>query len=190
MARGREFRGGQYGNTRGKERQKRRRTNRENDPRYQSAMEATRKAQADLDQLIEEQKANPALGTTQGAMYDAFYRQAQENLEAAQAAEARLEIEDSIADGAEAAFEAGKALGEKINGKFKRFSVKQLPQVGDGNFPFAPTMAKQMLKQGYHIEYVLEFTGVGYEDVRDELIDQDGWGIRPEDNEDHVQDSV
>jgi hypothetical protein len=174
---------GAYGSTRGKERQRRRADNRAKDPRYQAAMEEVRKAQEELDALVEDQKLNPAKGAVAGAMYATKLKNAQHKV-------LEAETKEDLVSGIKSAQSAGKETSlTTLNGrvvdlsKSKSFSTKHLPQSGDGNFPFAPTMARKMLAQGYHIKYVLEFTGVGYEDVRDIEIDNEGWGIVPEEEE-------
>ena len=83
---------GQYGNNRGKERQRRRIDNRERDPRYQAAMEETRAAQAALDEQIAREAANPVLGHTEGALL-------QKRLEEAREREAALEAEQPLCEG-------------------------------------------------------------------------------------------
>lgn len=207
-SRGREARGRQYGNTRGKERQRRRADNRLLDPRYQAAMDETHRQQEELDRLIEEQKKNPAVGAVEGALIDAQIKERQQKLEAAQAAEefARecSEVEESVTVPEKLVPDtviAPAPLNLKyeyveINGKSKsitslpytaaplrKIDKKKLPKSGDGNFQFSTTTARLMLKQGYNIKYVLEFTGVGYEDVSDLDIDEEGYGLREEAHE-------
>lgn len=186
MARGKEFRGGQYGNTRGKERQKRRRLNREQDPRYVAAMERTREAQAELEALIRRQESEPAEGAVAGAMYAAEYNKTHDAVMIAQAELEELNVEwDPETESVVAAEPV-----VKITDKPKKFSTKKLRQTGEDKFQFAGLTARLMLTAGYHIEYVLEFTGLGYEDVRHLEIDSEGWGVRPSDDDEDEQEAV
>jgi hypothetical protein len=196
-SRGRERRGSQYGNTRGKERQRRRADLRELDPRYRTAMEETRAAQAALDAIIEEQKQSPALGATAGALIDARMKEAEKVLRDRQtvqaAEEKRVEAEEKAAvaapkpaprklfrDPEPIMSESGLPMYQPLWRFEKLFDPAKLPQEGDGEFDFAVTFAIKRLKQGYHITAVLKECGVGVKDIPEGLFDELGWGIRPE----------
>lgn len=62
----------------------------------------------------------------------------------------------------------------------------EIPDTGEGFWQFAYTTARMMLKQGYNIRYVCEFTGVGKQDLSDIPVDRDGYGIveKKDDHED------
>lgn len=58
-----------------------------------------------------------------------------------------------------------------------------VPLEGEEKWEFAYTTARRMLKAGYNIKYVIEFTGVGYNELADIELDEDGYGIKPEEEE-------
>jgi len=132
---------------------------RSKDERVQAAMEATRKAQAELDALIERQKKEPAIGEVAGAMYAAELNKAQEAVDQAAAEQAKVVMP-----------------AKKTAASRRKHWTESLRQDGEGNFPFALTMARKMLKQGYNIRYVIDFTGVGYLELKECPIDEDGFG--------------
>lgn len=170
---------GAYGSTRGKERQRRRADNRSRDPRYQAAQAATQQAQDELEALISHQKEFPNWGATEGAFIDAQIKQKEEALAARQAEQKIIEDEPEIED------KVSQPVVE-VN-RPRKFSVKRLPQDGEGKFPFASVMARQMLRSGYNITYVIEFTGIGYLELDDIEIDSEGFGViasnKPDDEE-------
>jgi len=189
---------------------------RERDPRRVAAMEETQRHQAALDALMKEQQESPALGATAGALIQARIDKQQENLERAQAEQARIEAESEAPEEAAPITEApeqaeqdqedeepreksgsdlepvtlnGKELSESglpyLMPPVKKLRVRDLPKGGEGNFQFAMMTARMMLRKGYHVKYVLEFTGLGYEDVRDIPLDAEGYGKIPGQEEDN-----
>lgn len=66
----------------------------------------------------------------------------------------------------------------------KRMRYSDLPREGDGKWEFAYTTARLMLKQGYNIKYVIEFTGIGLSELEDMDMDTEGYGVRPAEEED------
>lgn len=209
MARGKEFRGGQYGNTRGKERQVRKRNNRAQDPRNQAAAEATQQAREELEELIRKQQEQPAMGETEGARYARERAEAEAALAAAEQDEREIEAEEfteetgitvipkrpchKVARREEHDEHEWDRGGLKIKTWCEGFTIKapefaepinvkelvapEIPDTGDGYWQFAYTTARMMLKQGYNIRYVCEYTGVGKLDLDDIPIDSDGYGI-------------
>lgn len=174
---------GQYGNTRGKPNiQVRRRKNREADPRWQAAQAETAKHQRELDELIEMQKQQPAVGPVEGAAYARAQAEREEALAASQAAQRLL---DEAHDEADTVAEETEPV-QVAAPKKKRFSTKRLRQEGEAKYPLAFTNAVMMLKAGYHIEYVIEFTGIGYLELDHIEIDSEGYGVvhKEEDHED------
>lgn len=55
--------------------------------------------------------------------------------------------------------------------------TERLPQQGNEKWQYGYTTARQMLKSGYNVRYVIKFTGVGFEDLKDIEIDENGYGI-------------
>jgi hypothetical protein len=141
---------------------------RERSERIQAAREETRKAQEELDALIERQKAEPAIGVAAGALYAEKRRQARQALLDAKteevAEEEASEIEVILSDnGSVVIAPAG-------------FRTRNLKQKGEGDFPFAIMTARFMFKAGYHAEHVIAVTGVGWEEISDLTYDPDGYG--------------
>ena len=183
---------GAYGSTRGKERQRRRADNRERDPRYQAAMEEVRQQREALDALIEKQKLEPAEGKVAGAMNAAERKKAEEELLLAQArqdeiaAEAANQPEPEVIEPIryeDFQYEVDGKPYEGVGPVYPKFNIKTLPKEGDDKFPFASTTAQLMLKAGYHIAYVVEFTGVGYDELRGFPLDHDGYGWADKDKD-------
>jgi len=174
---------GAYGSTRGKERQRRRADNRARDPRYQEAMDQVRKEQEALDKLIEEQKQVPAVGAAAGAMYAARMKKAEEDLAVAKAAEEAIAAEEAVAEEAVVEYEDFEVDGiEIVAPVYPKYSTKGLPRESNDKFQFASTTAQMMLKAGYHIAYVIEFTGVGMDEL--ERFPLDDWGYGWPDRDD------
>lgn len=61
----------------------------------------------------------------------------------------------------------------------------ELPLEGEGKWEFAYTTARRMLGAGYNVKYVIEFTGIGYSELADHELDEDGYGIKPEPEEEN-----
>lgn len=119
---------GAYGNKRGKELQVRKRRNREADPRYQSAMQEVNAQQAELEALMAEQAANPAVGVVDGALHSA-------RLKEQQRAVARAEREATkIAEQLPADTECTAEDEPIIVPKSMKMDLRKLPQRGDGHF--------------------------------------------------------
>lgn len=182
---------GQYGNTRGKERQLRRRNNRAQTFRNQQATEEVKRHQQDLDDLMAQQAANPVMGQAEGARImaeiKARHRQnmAEIDLKADQM-ESEDERVEELTNGVVA--ETQPLLPKKL--KIER---RKLKKESEPKFQFAETTARMMMKAGYNIQYVIEFTGVGYDDLKEFPIDDEGYAIVPldyeEDEEEDARDS-
>jgi hypothetical protein len=192
---------GAYGSTRGKERQRRKADNRSQQARNQKASEETQAARDALDDLIEEQERNPAVGATEGAMYAARRKLAEEEL----AKQEKLDIEAAPDDAALPVRSCHKAValedhephdwergGLKIKSWCKGYApsfgflapatkaaIKNLPKTGDGEgyWQFAAMTARRMLTQGYNIKYVMEYTGIAASELSHIPLDEDGYGI-------------
>jgi hypothetical protein len=155
---------GQYGNTRGVERQRRKRENRARQHRNQLAAEETAKHQQELDALIARQQREPAWGAAEGARI-------QKELEQKHATRlAEIEVqeppEDVVTDTADEATEI-----------VKKFSISSLPKDSKDDIEqFAVTTARLMIKAGYHAEHVINLTGVGWDELSDLPLDSDGYG--------------
>lgn len=173
---------------------------RERDERWQRAKEETDKARQELEELIEQQRREPAVGEVAGAMYAAQEKEAKEKLDAAQAAQkAETErikeevkaLEKIVAKPVRKQFldpeptksETGLPMYAPLWKFEKNFDPAKLPQQGDGNQDFAVTFAIKKLKMGYHVSVVLEEFGIGVTDLPEGLFDELGWGIRPEHKE-------
>ena len=53
-----------------------------------------------------------------------------------------------------------------------------IPMEGEDKFRFASLTAGLMLKAGYNIRWVSEYTGLGYDDIKHFAeLDEDGYGI-------------
>jgi hypothetical protein len=165
---------------------------RSRDPRWTEAMDATRDAQATLDEIIAAQKANPAIGETPGAVY--ARRQAELRLESAKVIEDEFANEELRIEEA-TKFTVVRPLNRppravEVEVECDRVYVKQthiidtreLPQTGDGNWRFSYQTARIMLKEGYNIKRVIEYTGIGYDDLADIPIDSEGYVIREDDS--------
>lgn len=179
-----ERRGTQYGNTRGKERQRRKRDNRDKQGRNAEAAEATRRHQLELHALIERQKREPAMGETAGAKL-AREQKERADMEAKQAAELaaieaqpepELESDTEPPIGSDGDFDF-KAAPVKIKvTKVWKFNPDKLPQEGEGTDRFAVTTARIMFKAGYRADHVIAKTGVGWKYLQSMPHDEDGYG--------------
>ncbi len=167
------------------------------DPRYRESMEATQKAREALDELIASQAENPAIGETPGAIYQR--RQRELALERAQALEdeyARAELAAEIVENVPAPPDTPvvkKVTRPKIVeveservyvNTTHRIDTSLLPKDGESKWRFAYQTARIMLKEGYNIKRVIEYTGIGYDDLSDIPIDDEGYGLVEGDDED------
>ena len=180
---------GQYGNTRGKERQRRRRNHRSQQARNIAAAEETARHQEELDKLIERQAANPAMGEVEGARIKAELEERHAarmaEIEAQHDAEENQSEEDQELDRIIAAEPEPEPVPQPkpvltelpIKPRRQKVNVLKLPQDGEGNFPFALMTARLMLKEGYNIKHVIELTGIGYLELNDLPIDEQGYGL-------------
>lgn len=197
---------GAYGSKRGKEAQRRKRDARDQQGRNAEAAEATRKAREELDLLIKHQQENPVLGETEGARYARERAEREETVAQAELDQAQVMYEDSedqtdlpkrpchkVARREEHDEHEWERGGLKIKSFCEGFVVKvpeyaepisvkeyvapEIPDTGEGFWQFAYTTARMMLRQGYNIKYVCEFTGVGKSDLDDIAIDSHGFGI-------------
>lgn len=157
---------GQYGNTRGKERQRRRTVNRSKDPRFTRAMEAVHDHQEKLNRLIQEQKDNPAMGETEGAKYVAQIREQEEALKLAQkeeaaAAKAKVEREAKVkAEKAKTNRATCPKCGRKNTLLKKHGGFRaHLPRPGAGEWCYGPGDERNGLK-GFSVDS-LPKTGEG-----------------------------
>jgi len=171
---------GAYGSTRGKERQLRKRTNRAQTYRNQQAAEEVARHQQDLDDLIEQQRLNPVMGQAEGARIKAEieerHRQAMADIELkAEQMEAEDERVEELSDA---------IVHESIKKKIDR---RKLKKESDPKFQFGILTARMMMKAGYNIQYVMEFTGAGMEDLKDFPIDDEGYAIVPDEDEEDEQ---
>lgn len=178
MPRGKEFRGGQYGNTRGKERQRRKRDSRAQQKRNADAAEETARHQAELDELIEQQRLNPVMGAAEGARIKAeIERRHKDNMERiereAEQAEAQEAMAEDLSDG---------VVKETLPLR-KKIDRRKLRKESEPKFQFATTTARMMMKAGYNIQYVMEFTGVGYDELKEFPIDDEGYAIVPDEED-------
>jgi len=167
---------------------------RERDLRYQEATEETRRAREALDELIAAQKANPAMGETPGAVH--ARRQRELALERAQVIEdeyAKKDFDEAIESSEEVILtvvprDKKQAVAHiqraEVERTYKVFyheiDTKELPQSGDGKWRFSYQTARIMLKEGYNIKRVIEYTGIGYEDLADIPIDSEGYVVEEE----------
>lgn len=174
---------------------------REHDSRWLEAKAKTDQAREELDALIEHQRKEPAVGEVAGAMYAAQAKEAQEKLDAAQAAQKAAEeraLAEQKLEELEQALDLKKPARKKYTDpepltsesglpvyqplwKFeKSFDPNKLPQQGEGTHRFAVTMAIGKLKMGYHVTVVLDEFGIGVQDLPEGLFDELGWGVRPD----------
>jgi hypothetical protein len=132
-------------------------------------MEETRRHQEELDALIAQQKETPAEGATAGAMYAAELKKKEAEVEAARKVETRVAAEVTAKP---------KPVKMKPEPRFKGgvFNPLSLPQDGEGNWQFAAMSARLMFKAGYHAEHVIQRTGVGWLEISDLPIDEEGYG--------------
>ena len=183
----REARGTQYGNTRGKERQLRKRNNRAQTYRNQQAAEEVARHQKELDELIAYQAENPATGATEGARLQAeIEARHRQNMNDIELHAQQMEDEDERTE------ELGDALVEaqpvtRTRKQKERLDRRTLQRESDPKFTFALTTARMMMKAGYHVQYVIEFTGIGYKELDDFPIDDDGYAIVPVEEEDELE---
>lgn len=162
---GHSHRGSANGSTRGKERQKRRAEVRARDPRVQAAMAEVEAERKKLDDLIAQQEAAPAVGSVQGALYSAAKKEAEKAVLKAEKAAAK--IEDEVTP---------KIVVEKADPGVH--PIWGIPMEGEDNFRFASITAGLMLKAGYNIRWVSEYTGLGYDDLKHYAeLDEDGYGV-------------
>lgn len=183
-SRGREARGTQYGNTRGKERQRRRREVREQDKERQRRMAEVHKERMDLERRIEEEARNPVLGKTLGAELQAKYQAATDEEARLQAEEAATEVVSSQESQRSFVFQ-WKATRVSKGGSVRDVTFK-------ATVPFPPETAKKlpppkqdgdikwarsMFKQGYNVIHVMLATGVGIDWLSDFDIDKDGYYV-------------
>jgi hypothetical protein len=131
------------------------------------------------------------MGETPGAIY--ARRQAELALETAQTIEdeyanAELKNEETVAPVLGMFVPAPKDVKKQprvVEVEVDRVYVKQvhqidtkeLPQSGDGKWRFSYQTARIMLNEGYNIKRVIEYTGIGYEDLADIPIDSEGYVI-------------
>lgn len=172
---------------------------RERDDRWQRAKEETDRARLELEELMEKQRKEPAMGEVAGALYAAQEREAKEKLDAAQAEQraAKDEVEKELAalekiaakpvkkkflDPEPTESESGLPMRQPLWKFEKDFDPDKLPQEGEGTHRFAVTMAIGKLKMGYHVTAVLDEFGIGVRDLPEGLFDELGWGIRPDAN--------
>ena len=158
-----ERRGGQYGNTRGKERQARRTRRRMETPRITSRLSQAQQEQAELDRLIEQQRRNPAQGKTEGAEYAERRREAEEREQRRQREreEARLR----------------RSLFKPCDHTFM-LPVILLPLPDARGHGWTLQQARTMLKQGYLPEVVAKRTGWGMSWLDDIPLSESGHGMR------------
>jgi hypothetical protein len=180
---------GAYGSTRGKERQRRKRDSRAQQYRNQQAAAEVARHQKELDELIEFQKLNPGTGAAEGARIqaeiDARHKQRMADIEL-QANQIQGE-DDTTEDLTEGLIEVVRPVRTmKQKAKLDR---KTLKKESDPKFQFAVTTARMMMKAGYNVKYVIEFTGVGYGELNDFPIDDEGYAIVPQEEEEDESDS-
>jgi hypothetical protein len=170
------------------------------DPRYQEAMNATQRARASLDELIAEQASSPALGETPGAIYQR--RQRELALERAQViedeyAQASLVAEQDAKDHEEIRSDLvlvkprqPKVVEVECDRVYVKhvheIDTKELPRSGDGNWAFSYQTARIMLKEGYNIKKVIEYTGIGLDDLSDIPIDSEGYVVVDEEEDENA----
>lgn len=148
--RGRERRGGQYGNTRGKpDVQLARRRSREETARFQEAQAAVQRAREELERRMAYERANPTPGRVLGATY------------AAQQAELAREAERS-----------SRGVSEP---RRPRVPLPTADAQGDGTWTMG--QARSMLRAGYHLFHVQRLTGWGEKAFDDMRVDPDGFGL-------------
>lgn len=176
---------GSYGNKRGKERQRRRINNRLQDPRYQTAMEAARQAQAALDARMTYEAANPVVGTTVGA-------ELKRELELAQTVEERVlrELEASelalvpvpeIEPEPEYVTPVPSDDDEYIRiRKYKPFDINSIPAKQEGRQGWTLGNSRQLLIKGHSLSHVVSTTGWGQAWFSDIPVDEDGYGLGQE----------
>jgi hypothetical protein len=171
---------------------------RDSDPRIVAARAETARAQAELDRIIADQQANPVMGRTDGAVW--AKEEAERKLREAWIEEVAVEksVPEELAfspepdDDLEFPDETPKLKVVKepklVEVECERVYVKQthvidtreLPQSGDGNWRFSYQTARIMLKDGYNIAHVIKYTGIGYEDLNDIPLDEEGYYVDPD----------
>lgn len=150
---------GAYGSTRGKERQKRRREIREQNGRWQSAMDEVRLERERLEAMMRQERP----GSTAGAQY------ARELVLVQERATKLLEEEPEQKTSESAV--ARKRIGIRpIYGTDLRYE-------GDPKPPWEIRDARQMLRHGYHVHHVMATTGVGYKWLDDIPLGTDGYAV-------------
>lgn len=174
---GHSHRGTANGSTRGKERQKRRAEVRSRDPRVMAAMAEVEAERAKLDALMAEQAAKPAEGVVEGALYAARRKEQERALAKAEREADKIEVpEDEIIEDVEP--EEGPVIVKS------KIDLRTLKQRGEDKFRFADMTARIMLKDGYNIRYVIEFTGLGYQDIKGYAeLDEEGYGVIPDETD-------
>lgn len=151
---------------------------RSQDKRRISSMDAARQAQDELEALIQHQLEHPAIGETEGAKYQRDLTERQQAYEAAKIAEKKKKprpILAAVPDLPE--FEpVVEVEAERVYVKtVHKIDTTQLPVSGDGNWRFSYHTARIMLKDGYNIKRVIEYTGIGYDDLKDIPLDEEGY---------------
>lgn len=178
---------GAYGSKRGKERQLRKRNNRAQTYRNQQAAEEVKRHQQDLEDLIEQQRLNPVMGQAEGARIkaeiEARHQQAMADIELkTQQMESEDERAEELLNGAVAETKPVVPLKKKLE-------KRKLKKESEPKFKFAETTARMMMKAGYNVQYVIEFTGVGMDALREFPIDDEGYAIVPEELEEDEDES-
>jgi hypothetical protein len=98
-------------------------------------------------------------------------------LAAAQAEQERIAAEEPEVKPAKKATAKKAAAKRTTVKKTGKFSISDLPVDSAPDLaPFAVTQARQMLKAGYNVRHVIERTKVGWEELSDLPIDEDGYG--------------
>lgn len=151
---------------------------RSQDKRRVSSMEFTRQAQDELEALIQHQLEHPAIGETEGAKYQRDLAERQKIYDAAKAREneeKQQTVLKAVPDLPEfepvVEVEAERVYVKIVN----KIDTTELPVLGDGNWRFSYQTARIMLKDGYNIKHVIKYTGIGYEDLADIQLDEEGY---------------
>lgn len=187
----------------GKDKSVKKAEQRSRDDRYQAAMEETRRAQQELDDLIEHQRQHPAMGAVAGAAFAVERRKAEIKVEEAHTQATLSEIAEAMpevvpCDRCGDPRDTASVWCEKCRKEVaaihnpqpepEGFDPSSLPQMGDGHYLLAPTNARMLFKQGYHAAYVLRLTGCGWDDIKDLPYDEDGYGTYDRDKREEAED--
>lgn len=169
---------GQHGNTRGKERQRRRADNRDRDPRYLAAMEETRAAQAALDAQIEREAANPVIGHAEGALLQKQLEEARDREEAVLHEIASEEAVEEQAGSEQSVF-VPDGYEVVLVKKYVPFDIDSVPAKQESTL-WVLGSARQMLIRGHSLAHVVETTGWGKDWFDDIPVDEEGYGLGQE----------